>query len=1155
MIAIGSTPVATFDSERFHEGLLYLMAYYYALHLTYPKCISTLLSVLQTEILQDSIHEGDSTPSYKKAIGEWKSFIETPTIVYFVLEACNMWYQPFIFLPLNAPEVCLSNGTFPWFAGPYMNQSFSARDQLPVAQSVSNEEAKTFLLNRSVFELVKSTRFLELTDPKLLGWYLSLPVEDRKFIQEGGGLLQFLQKHPALCVTRNLVCVRRGLTLTNFRTEDPKPLTSQAMSSDLNKSRRPTYYCASLCNNCGTTLPFNAKMCRLCYFPTKRPQEKFHLSEEDRELGLSPNSVKEELNFCSSSVLGVPGQKWSTQSDAEHSLGPVMEESFQSACDSSHSAQEIPFQQGAQSCQTHLHGQLWDEAPNEGTAMTVYKDPLAQASFSLDVELELHSKTPTRAVCGQWQSEPKGEETADFPDLEKEVLPDYYSFNSTGLGASCEDGSNASQSAGRYRREYDLAAEGSAEPHGAEDVPAEAESCGASVDSTPCCSKCATWTDEDRLDDFGNEDSRCGPKNEQYHSMMEEEPTEGGCAAWASSRTAMLQVKGGEIDPEPEVNPTPLQGSGATDRSGRLNDGETGVHHDPRPGGASFPNSTGMARGSQVNMSQSVDVSGDFRASYTSTRATEARQSVASKSSNTEPRHTTQNAAINTDSSPAYSCGQDKDTQTLSASTVEKYVITDVYMADLDYFTEEFIKLQHSQDELKELKTKLACSDGEVQDGGCEKCDCAQRAVRAELRLLALQYGMCQQHCWGRYYTSPEGNCLLRTKAPPQIIKSVLEELEADYREMKKRILSGEPLDQLRPISVNSQRIVSEALYVPDKIIMDSWSEDEPLRTDQRGPQQLAHHDEGEGEGGSAPACRSTESPQRGQIHGAPVLRPRPGRAGTGLTLQPGPSVGHRRGGAKDLDSSEAWYDAEEEIGPDKRSLKKESQDGVEEGTFGKGKSDHNNCFLCVTDLPGDVTEDEVTLFFKKYQVSEVSTTTFSDGLRMAVVKMACPSRAEAAARELNGHNIRGHAIRVTSVRAHIHTSAEPRRGGANPNSGPLPGAGCATDAQGPGGSRSDTATVTTKPLRHRLEKLMNIQDSPTPSGTCVPQHYATMGSFDTLMARLSERHPEAERERIVGALLELRAQQQGLLSGLPLNTIVEMTSDLLSRPSTSKAV
>ena len=76
MIAIGNMPVTTFNIERFDEGLLYLMAYYYALHLTYPKCISTLLSVVQTEILLDSIHEQDLTPSYKKAISEWKSFIE-----------------------------------------------------------------------------------------------------------------------------------------------------------------------------------------------------------------------------------------------------------------------------------------------------------------------------------------------------------------------------------------------------------------------------------------------------------------------------------------------------------------------------------------------------------------------------------------------------------------------------------------------------------------------------------------------------------------------------------------------------------------------------------------------------------------------------------------------------------------------------------------------------------------------------------------------------------------------------------------------------------------------------------------------------------------------------------------------------------------------
>lgn len=64
MIAVGNTPVTTFASAKLNEGLLYLMAYYYALHLTYPKCISTLLLVLQTEILQDSIHAQDAWASF-----------------------------------------------------------------------------------------------------------------------------------------------------------------------------------------------------------------------------------------------------------------------------------------------------------------------------------------------------------------------------------------------------------------------------------------------------------------------------------------------------------------------------------------------------------------------------------------------------------------------------------------------------------------------------------------------------------------------------------------------------------------------------------------------------------------------------------------------------------------------------------------------------------------------------------------------------------------------------------------------------------------------------------------------------------------------------------------------------------------------------------
>ncbi len=76
MVVVGTTPVLTFDKDLLHEGPLYLLAYYYAFHLTYPKFLSTLLSVLQTQVLRDAIHEQDATPSCKKTIQEWRMFVD-----------------------------------------------------------------------------------------------------------------------------------------------------------------------------------------------------------------------------------------------------------------------------------------------------------------------------------------------------------------------------------------------------------------------------------------------------------------------------------------------------------------------------------------------------------------------------------------------------------------------------------------------------------------------------------------------------------------------------------------------------------------------------------------------------------------------------------------------------------------------------------------------------------------------------------------------------------------------------------------------------------------------------------------------------------------------------------------------------------------------
>lgn len=41
-------------------------------------------------------------------------------------------------------------------------------------------------------------------------------------------------------------------------------------------------------------------------------------------------------------------------------------------------------------------------------------------------------------------------------------------------------------------------------------------------------------------------------------------------------------------------------------------------------------------------------------------------------------------------------------------------------------------------------------------------CGAVSRARWAELRLLAMQFAMCQQHCWRRFYTSYEGETSLQ---------------------------------------------------------------------------------------------------------------------------------------------------------------------------------------------------------------------------------------------------------------------------------------------------------------------------------------------------------------------------------------------------------
>ncbi|MED6250056.1 hypothetical protein ATANTOWER_023991, partial [Ataeniobius toweri] len=58
-------------------------------------------------------------------------------------------------------------------------------------------------------------------------------------------------------------------------------------------------------------------------------------------------------------------------------------------------------------------------------------------------------------------------------------------------------------------------------------------------------------------------------------------------------------------------------------------------------------------------------------------------------------------------------------------------------------------------------------------------------------------------------------------KDPPSNILRILQKLETDYKLMKHQILMGVPLEQLRPLCVESEKITTGACYIPVQIIGD----------------------------------------------------------------------------------------------------------------------------------------------------------------------------------------------------------------------------------------------------------------------------------------------------------------------------------------------
>ncbi|XP_069388833.1 RNA-binding protein 44 isoform X3 [Paralichthys olivaceus] len=481
-------------------------------------------------------------------------------------------------------------------------------------------------------------------------------------------------------------------------------------------------------------------------------------------------------------------------------------------------------------------------------------------------------------------------------------------------------------------------------------------------------------------------------------------------------------------------------------------------------------------------------------------------------------------------------------TQSEDPQTADKHVITEVHMADLDYLAEEFIKLNAAQKEQKEKIRSLGCK---LRKG----CDCVARAQQAELRLLAVQLLMCRQHCWRLYCTSAEGDQLTTTvrdkdqylpKEPPANISGVLQKLECDYNHMRDKILEGVPLEQLKPLCVDSEKIITGASYIPAHIIGDVL-EDRPSRNalEPQGYKTLAEENRRPGDqssDGFQDRQTQEKKEENSKTRRAVTCVPRSGGADHDANKLEEKQI---RAACKELNMSESWFDAEEDLEPTGAA-----DTGQDNTTISEGQTDATECpceeaessVLCVANLPRHVTESEVMSWFQKYHPSDVIISDVKNDLRVAIVTVTGLQPAEAAARELNGFRVKGHTLHVERISRAVGGSQGQSRASQE-----------ATELQPP--ETDLRSTERKRPLSSSIKSRKVVSISPTAKATFLPQHYGTMGSFDTLMAELTLHHPNVGRPRIVDALGELRAKHQGLLSGLPLRRIREMTSELLTRP------
>ncbi|XP_043549302.1 RNA-binding protein 44 isoform X2 [Chiloscyllium plagiosum] len=602
------------------------------------------------------------------------------------------------------------------------------------------------------------------------------------------------------------------------------------------------------------------------------------------------------------------------------------------------------------------------------------------------------------------------------------------------------------------------------------------------------------------------------------------------------------------------------------------------------------------SKGLIMKIDQYIDACTDFRTDYTMDKDTTVVIPVIDRADNTDITLMSKNRptlgqtkygniVCNSKWTAVESTVKQQSTQTAKIPTEEKSINTVLQTTDFNSAAKELgpsqckTKLRKVLDELEELKKK--CKSTELQqqnslylsvtEDGNHSSDCCssmkQRAIKAELQLLKMQYWMCQQHCWRVYNMAVEErgfidlglSCLEVGTEYGIAISSALQELKINYQSTMQKVLEGMTLDNLPSLSVELQGL-SYSPFVPamlgDQQPMSQYQKTSNYREwfalEKEPSQEIPVGDQDE-----------TDVPS-GELQNSHYR-----------------NVGHSVKGetdcenivkqAKDPEVTDDWFDAEENftaIGFNVMGMKAnkggttttEDDRTVYNDAFTHiDKETAQTCYIYMDGLPGTVTEIELRNLFQKYQVSGIWLCTLHGEYRCGVLRVASPNYAKLAVDEMNGKEYHGKPIKVHLAKISgdhmlsvLKNHSQPSLNVRTLKDHVIKD----TNIKGKSQPEPCTPPLSTRVLnaashkinRRKYKQMQCVQDIPSAIGTFIPANSANLSSFNKLMKTLLEMHPEANRNDIVQALKEVKSNNKGFLSGLALNTIVQLASAILKR-------